>query len=458
MKRVSIEPDFESWRAAASALLAAKAAPAEVQWDDGTGDRFLARSAAVEPPPEGTGVTLPKKFVAMAARVAAHRDRERWDLLYRVAFRILYENRHLLEVTVDEDVLRLSRWDAAIKRDIHKMHAFVRFRETAGRFVAWYQPDHHVVPLAAPFFVERFAGMQWSILTPDISVHWDGILTTGAGVPRAHAPSEDEIEDLWRTYYASMFNPARTNLAKMRADMPARFWREMPELRGMSRLLSTAPGRVGSMIDSQRDATSAAPFVPAGAGIEALRTAAAGCQGCELFRPATQTVFGEGPADARAVFVGEQPGDQEDRAGRPFIGPAGEVLDRALDEAGLDRRSIYLTNAVKHFAHIERGKMRIHRTPRMIEVTACRPWLDEELRAVNPDVVVCLGATATRAILGGRVQVLRDHGKFFSASGGRQVLPTIHPSAVLRAGPGVREQYYRMLVNDLRVVAGKLGA
>lgn len=451
-----IDATFESWRAAARGLLQENVSPEEICWDDGTDELLLPGILSVWSQPATGRVTLPGRFVAIASRVAVHRERSRWALLYRIAFRIVNENRNLLELAIDDDVHRLTELDRSVQRDIHKMHAFVRFRSVDERFVAWYRPDHRILPLAAPFFVERFRTMSWSILTPDATAHWDGaVLTLGEGAPREQAPTEDQLEDLWRTYYASVFNPARMNLKKMRGDMPVRFWREMPELRDVSRLLSAAPRRVSSMLETQRNAPSAAPFVPPEAKLDTLRDAAAACEGCELFRTATRTVFGEGPGTASIVLVGEQPGDQEDLEGRPFIGPAGEVLDRALIEAGLDRRELYVTNAVKHFAYVERGKARIHRTPKTIEVAACKPWLDAELAAVKPSLVVCLGSTAARALLGGRIRILRDHGQFFTTRDGREVLTTIHPSAVLRADERLRDEYYRMLVSDLSRAASR---
>lgn len=460
MKRVRFEPSFDSWRIAARTLLQQRVSPADVMWDDGSAEALLPGLAPAWTAVIGEDLpipTLPRPFIEIARRVAAHRESDRWELLYRVAFRIAFENRHLLAVAVDDDVHRLLALAQAVRRDLHKMHAFVRFRSVDERFVAWYRPDHRIIPLAAPFFVERFATMQWSILTPDESIHWDGTrLTFAPGVPRAQAPSEDELEGLWRTYYASTFNPARTNLKTMRAEMPSRFWRDLPELRELPRLLSNASARVDTMLDMQRDAKSAAAFLPASSELETLRRAAHDCEGCDLFRSATQTVFGEGPLNASVVLVGEQPGDQEDLQGHPFVGPAGEVLDRALREAGLDRSALYVTNAVKHFAFEERGKKRIHRTPRTIEVAACKPWLDAELRALHHALIVCLGATAARVLLGGRFRVTVDHGRFFQTRDGREVLATIHPSAVLRADGSQRDHYYAMLVADLSVVAARL--
>ena len=199
----------------------------------------------------------------------------------------------------------------------------------------------------------------------------------------------------------------------------------------------------------------AAPFVPAGAGLAELRAASARCTGCDLYRHASQTVFGRGPADARIVLVGEQPGDQEDLKGAPFVGPAGEVLDRALVEVGLDRERLYVTNAVKHFKFIERGKRRIHQTPRLSELAACRPWMEAEIAVIKPEVLVCLGATAARAIVDADFRLLRDRGRFFPTRWTEKTIATLHPSAVLRGEDETQQaRLYGMLVEDLRLVAG----
>ena len=200
----------------------------------------------------------------------------------------------------------------------------------------------------------------------------------------------------------------------------------------------------------------AASFVPKGAGLDELRAAAARCEGCELFRRATQVVFGRGPTDARVLLVGEQPGDQEDLKGAPFVGPAGEVLDRALAEVGLDRRQVYVTNAVKHFSFVERGKRRIHQTPRLPEIAACRPWLEAELEIVKPQILGCLGATAARAIFGPEFRLLRQRGQFFATRWSPKTIATLHPSAVLRGQDDAEQaRLYAMLRDDLRLmVAG----
>jgi DNA polymerase len=199
---------------------------------------------------------------------------------------------------------------------------------------------------------------------------------------------------------------------------------------------------------------SAAPFVPNSRSLRTLSAAAEGCRGCDLYKEATQVVFGEGPKTARVMFVGEQPGDQEDRQGEPFVGPAGALLDKALENAGIRRSDVYLTNAVKHFKWEARGKRRIHKKPRISEVKACRPWLEAELRAVKPTVIVCLGATAAQSVLGPQFKLMQNRGKVFPSELGDRVIATIHPSAVLRAPDSEgRRLAYESLVADLKVVA-----
>ena len=219
---------------------------------------------------------------------------------------------------------------------------------------------------------------------------------------------------------------------------------------------------------------------PVGLGLGGLRTAAAGCRACELWEPATQTVFGEGPETARIVFVGEQPGDQEDRTGEPFVGPAGKLLDRALTDAGIERRDAYVTNAVKHFRFAVKGKRRIHQTPGPEHLRACRPWLEAEFAVLQPEVVVCLGAVAAKALISPSFRITKDRGQLLPwTPPGRQAVPltepdadgdepeeevpaqtwmlaTAHPSAVLRTPDDARPAAYDALVADLRVVAGAL--
>ncbi len=461
---------FEDWQKNARELLKRNVAPRDVIWVEESGQQPLFEASAgtqnISPQvingTDAASFKVPRRFVELARNVAAFRDTKKWGLLYSVLWRIAHENHHLLKVETDGEVIQLLRMEDAVSRDVHHVHAFVRFKkvtDTEGeRYVAWYKPDHKSIRLAAPFFAKRFAGMRWSILTPDGSAHWDGkALRFSAGVDTPPA-NEDGLEELWSTYYSTTFNPARTNLRMMRSEMPQRFWNNMPELANLGQVLAKAPGRVEEMIAVQKKTPGAGAFVPPNADLKQLREAVSGCEGCELYKHATQPVFGEGPADARVVLIGEQPGDSEDRAGRPFVGPAGEVLNRALAEAGMNRSEVYLTNAVKHFAFEERGKRRIHRTPRLSEVTACKPWMEAELEQVAPEIVVCLGATAAKAVFGAQFRLTEQRGKFLESRFAAKTLTTYHPSAVLRAdSPAAQDALYRVLVEDLKSVAVEAG-
>src|SRR5579884_4092525 len=201
--------------------------------------------------------------------------------------------------------------------------------------------------------------------------------------------------------------------------------------------------------------SSALPWVPKTHNLAALRAAAPGCRGCDLYARATQVVFGEGPPDAKVVMVGEQPGDEEDRKGHPFVGPAGRLLSKAMEEAGLDREKVYVTNAVKHFKWTERGKRRIHAKPNAVEISACRPWLEAELQVVGPELVVCLGATAAQSLLGRDFRITVDRGKFFPHQWAKEIVATIHPSAILRVPERYQEEYGRF-VQDLELIAARV--
>jgi uracil-DNA glycosylase len=217
-----------------------------------------------------------------------------------------------------------------------------------------------------------------------------------------------------------------------------------------------SPVTQGSLFGNDETEATAAAFLPEELTLANLRKAASSCRACDLYKTGTQAVFGEGTEDAEVMFVGEQPGDQEDLQGRPFVGPAGKLLDRAMEEAGIDRSLAYVTNVVKHFKWQARGKRRIHQKPTWAEMTACRPWLDVELAAVQPRVLVCLGATAAQALLGRQFRVTRQRGQLVESPLAPKVLATIHPSAILRADEADRDREYSAFVGDLRTVAGLL--
>lgn len=451
--RAASARDFASWRREARRLLEAGIAPEQAQWNGG-----LFGEAPAEP--QSARAMIPREFLSLAARVALHREEGRWALLYRVLWRLTHGEHNLLRIEVDDDVRQLHLMGKAVGRDMHKMTAFVRFRrvdaEDGEQFVAWYVPDHHIVEAIAPWFAKRFGNMRWSILTPDRSAHWDmHELRFGPGARRSAAPDEDALEDLWRDYYAAIFNPARVNRKAMTAEMPARHWATLPEAQLIPGLLASAGAKVTEMAREQKG--SAAPWVPRASDLKALRAAVPECRGCELYARATQVVFGEGPPEAKVVMVGEQPGDEEDQRGQPFVGPAGRLLNQAMKDAGVDREQVYITNAVKHFKWIERGKRRIHAKPSGIEISACKPWLEAELRAIQPELIVCLGATAAQALMGRAFRITSERGQFFPHARAKQLVATIHPSAILRM-PERYEEEYALFVRDLRLVADRMRA
>jgi uracil-DNA glycosylase len=204
------------------------------------------------------------------------------------------------------------------------------------------------------------------------------------------------------------------------------------------------------------ETSGADALIPKNPTLPKLREAAANCRACPLWKGGTQTVFGEGLKRARLMLIGEQPGDREDIEGHPFVGPAGRILDKALEQAGVERGDAYVTNVVKHFKWTPKGKRRIHQTPRAEEIKACAPWLEAELDVVDPEVLVCLGATAVKAVIGSKTRVMKDHGQFLDSRLGRTAMPTLHPSAILRAEDDDREDAMAMLVGDLARVRERL--
>lgn len=472
--RLASEIDFDGWRAAARRLRAEGVAPDAVLW---TVEADLFEAAPVETPSPAAGAfTVPPAFVDLARSVVLHRSGERFSLLYRLLWRLEREPR-LIENPADPDMARARDMQKAVARAIHKMHAFVRFRLVEAdpeTYAAWFEPAHRVTEAAAPFFARRFTNMTWTILTPDACMAWDGqTLKISEGADPADAPSEDAQEELWRTYYASIFNPARLNERMMRQEMPKRYWRNLPEARLIPELVETAQARAAAMVAATpspppdrvlkaalRHARDGAYNGDLPTSLDEVAAAAQVCRRCELWRDATQAVPGQGAAHAPLMFVGEQPGDQEDLAGLPFVGPAGQVFEAALKEAGVPRDRTFVTNAVKHFKHEPRGKRRIHKTPDRGEVTACRWWLDAERRLVRPRVIVALGATAALAVTGKAAPVGESRGRPLQlpdqGGGQAQLVVTYHPSFLLRLPDAdARERARAEFVDDLRL-AGEL--
>ncbi len=464
------ETDFSGWRDHARALLGAGIRPEDVVWRVCTeeADLFdvMTRDTGTAPKAK---ITVPRAFLTDAQMAVCHRDPARFDLLYRLLWRS-QDMPGLLANSVDEDVHTLHKLTKAIRRDRHKMHAFVRFREVKGEaeetFVAWFEPEHRITELAAPFFMRRFSNMRWSILTPDCCAHWDReTLTYSEGTTAAQAPDGDELEDLWRGYFRSIFNPARLKVKAMTSEMPKKYWKNLPEADLIEPLIASARALETQMVSAaptpvKREASYefSDPCATPADALDTLRREAAGCTLCDHACHATQTVFGEGPADTPLMIVGEQPGDTEDITGRPFTGPAGAVFDEALAGAGLSRDALYLTNAVKHFRFIPKGKTRLHRTPGTAHIDHCRRWLKAERSWIKPRLTLAMGATAIRALHGKTLSVTGAR-EGFSCFDGGLAFAGLHPAAVLRQTvPEERERAYHTLVSDLARVRQRLEA
>jgi len=471
------ETDWNGFRGAARRLLAQNVPPEYASWSTGNEvavDIFGGESPLGALQVAEASVTAPAAFVKLCEQVQLHCDPLRFALMYRLLWRLRHEPT-LRSDPLDVDRLRAESMAKAVRRDMHKMRAFVRFRsvddgQKQPLHVAWFEPEHHIVEMNAPFFMHRFPNMRWAILTPQRCVRWNGeALQFGPGGQRSDAPPADAGEALWLTYYRHIFNPARLKLAMMQKEMPRKYWHNLPEADLIGPLVAQALSRTGRMIEApatvpqrriaplavtprQADISATLPTDPHQA-LAQLRHATDRCRDCPLGERATQSVFGEGPVGAALMVVGEQPGEQEDLRGRPFVGPAGQLFDRAVAQLGWSRERLYLTNAVKHFKYDLRGQRRIHKTPAQREAAACLHWLESEIDQVQPQALLALGATAARALLGYPIEVMRERGRWHTGTRGLPVLVTLHPSALLRGDPSEYEQVYQQWLSDLFVAS-----
>ncbi|KQV38017.1 MULTISPECIES: UdgX family uracil-DNA binding protein [unclassified Rhizobium] len=467
MHRIVLEGrgDLSEWRRAARGLFAAKVLPEDIDWRvraDAADDLFdmpAADTAKIPAVSASSLLTVPKAFLSLAEAVICHSDPARFGRLYGLLFRLQAEP-SLLAIRADADVAALRTMEKSVRRDCHKMTAFVRFKEIPDggygrrrRFFAWFEPDHYIVSRVAPFFQRRFTDMDWMIATPKGTAAWDGEELHVSSSPAENPKLSDQTETLWRTYFRHIFNPARLKVKMMQTEMPKKYWKNLPEAELIPDMIASAEAEVIAM--AERAATDAPLFhtrlqaaakTPVASAVSEpttlaeAREQAMACMRCPLHCNATQTVFGEGPENADIMIVGEQPGDQEDLAGRPFVGPAGRVFDEAAQAVGLDRTRVYVTNAVKHFKYELRGKRRIHQKPNLGEVQHCKWWLKLELDFVKPKLVVAMGATAV-ASLTGRQQKLGDlRGDLLDIDTGGSMMVTVHPSYLLRLPDHGRQQ------------------
>jgi DNA polymerase len=431
MKRIVLanETDWDGWRKATRSLVLAGIPPQEVRWavrsHDEDGDPLREEQGSF-------GVS--KALVSLASVAIQAREPGRFALLYRLVWRANNGER-VLEMDADEDVRRARSLAFAVRAESHRMRTQVRYLSIDGthsRFLGWYEPAHFVLEASAQLIARRFPDLAFSIMTPDGGAHWDGKeLRYSPGVARDVVHDDAGLQSWWHKNHTDWLREARVGTA----IPPAEDLDEKPRSPDLPPL--------GPVV---------MPLAP-DAPLQQAMHEASDCRRCHLWEPATQTVFGEGPAHAKVIFVGEQPGDQEDVIGRPFVGPAGQIMDRAMEEAGLDRRTVYITNAVKHFKFEPRGKRRIHKTPEMPEIRSCRFWLDVELVRLQPKLVVAMGGTAARALLGRAVTITRERGRPLELPDGQAAFVTVHPSFLLRLpDEEAKAREYRAFVADLRKV------
>lgn len=451
---------FESWREAVRPWLAAGQKADGLLWRNRS-DKITAAPADSEcgtgQPPAGI-VRLPRALLSLLQNVACFRHPSRWEFMYRLAWRVLYENRRLLADPADPDVANAILMDRAVRRDLHKMHAFVRFREVAvddsvPSYFAWFEPQHEILRPGAAFFAKRFPNMRWTIATPDGAAVWNTeAMDFVAPQAVADRPRDDINEHLWRTYYRSICNVARINPGAMQREMPKHYWNNLPEAAEIATLMRDGAARFAAR-QKQGDHEKFTAAKSLQHSLAHAHLPAEGiqmCRACDLWKHATQAVGGEGPRSAQIMLVGEQPGDEEDLHGRPFVGPAGKLLDNVLQSAGLERGDIYITNAVKHFKWEPRGKRRLHKRPGIGEIRACNVWLRNEIELVKPLVIVSLGASALTALIGSAHTIEAARAMKINLPCGAQLIASYHPSSILRADAERSAMLRGALVDDLR--------
>lgn len=454
--------DFAGWREQARRLVMADMPPDRVIWQvpgEGGDDLFAGAGKARRlpvPPRDAAPPRVPRAFLDLAGKAALHSDPQRFALLYRLLWR-LQSKPGLMEEGADTDVRRLAMLARTVRRDIHKMRAFVRFRAIADdggeRYVAWFEPEHHILRANAAFFVNRFTQMKWTILTPQGSLDWDGeVLREGPPAARSDAPAEDAAEDLWRRYYASIFNPARLKIGAMLKEMPRRYWKNLPEAALIPELVAGAQAREAAMVEQ------GAPLFDEERpqSLAAVAEEILSCRRCPIGCNGTRAVAGEGPKRASLMIVGEQPGDVEEQQGRPFVGPAGRLLRAHLENAGIDPARVWVTNAVKHFKFVPRGKRRLHQNPTAKEIDICRWWVESERLLIRPQLVLTLGASAARSMLGKTVSVQKVRGAPLPLDDGAELWITTHPSYLLRLDDAARAGEEARFAADLAAVRARL--
>ncbi|MPT48782.1 MAG: DUF4130 domain-containing protein [Sphingobium sp.] len=457
---------FEAWRQAARNAISHDIAPDQIDW---AGKEGLFPACPL--PDAGSApaavFTVPQAFLRLAGSVIWHNAPERFALLYQALWRLSRREGNPIS-PADALGRRLNLMAKAVGRDIHKMHAFVRFREVPGHgdrrsFAAWFEPEHHTLEPGSRFFVKRFADMDWMIATPRLTACYEaGKLRFGPGGPQPDLP-EDASEALWATYFANIFNPARVKLNAMQSEMPKKYWKNLPETRLIPDMLKDAEARVERMraagtsiarpgaaaISTRYRATMPKP-VERPATMEEARLAVRHCHQCGLCEAATQAIWGEGNSKAALMIVAGQPEDKDDLSGRPFTGPDGQMVRDMLTEAAIDPAQIWMTHAVKHYKFTPQGKNRVPVAPDRDEILACRQWLALELAFVQPRIILALGEGAAFSLTGDDGPLSLRRGRTEKGLLGTPVLLSWHPADIAQmAGAARQKQARQELLADL---------
>jgi uracil-DNA glycosylase len=453
--------DLQGFRETLRVMALCSIPPEQITWTarsepDLFGNRDQAAYGAA-----GRPIILPRRAAELIELVVCHRDPEKYARLYELVWRMKRPKDpepRLYESLGDPLVHRLNGMAESVSRDIHRMQVSLRFRQVndpavGDRFIAWFDPEHFIVEHTAQFFIDRFGSIDWTILTPMGSLRWNKKdLLIG---PRAAGPAPDAVEIGWRPYRESAFNPARTNIQANHQLAPKVHRHGMPEPQTVPDKIRTQSLRVEEVSKREAEMPARRKLDEATAVVtrEAPKSLAELNRMIQASEPfvegSDKAVLGEGPMHPAIAFVGEQPGDQEDLQGRPFVGPAGKLLDRAMEEAGIERKKTYVTNAVKHFKFVQRGKRRLHQSPTAGEIKHYRWWLEKELDLVQPRLVVGLGATAVHALAGKSTPVGKNRGP--AEFGERRGYITVHPSYLLRLPDAESKQReYAAFVKDLR--------
>ena len=454
--------DFDEWRTTARLLLQDEMRPEDVFWHYHSaptlfdGEPASSPSEKYSPAQQSHEFLVPKQFINLAKNVICHESKGSAALLYRLLYR-LQQDKTLLEKIYDIDTATALSRQKAVSHDIHHMHAFLRFKEICNLdndnfrrcFTAWYEPQHFIIAEAIPFFCRRFSDMDWQILTPKGSAFYFN-KRLFFGEPIFKKPqNKDEIEELWKTYFASIFNPARLKVKTMQSHMPKKYWSNLPEAEIIDSLIGDAETRIETMERqpvlqpplfhsrlSEKHAQNSVQTnfrsrtTPETSDI--LNDSIRSCKRCPLHCSATQAVCGEGPENASLMIVGEQPGDREDLVGRPFIGPAGQIFEKTIEKIGIERDEVYITNAVKHFKYELKGRKRLHKRADRSEVEHCRWWLMKEIDIVKPKLIVAMGKTALFSLTDLNEPLSGLVGKIIETEEKIPVLVTFHPSYLLR--------------------------